>query len=374
MRGRRSGLRWLVAIGLVGAANGFFIGYGLATLLAVAVHILEQAPPPSAVGPIAGVCLALGVIVIALLRERSLAEGEVPSWLLEPPRTALEAELDATVAELAETAGMSERPRVRLVQGIAPNAFVLGDVGGSGAAILVTEPTLERLTAAELRAVLAQELAHFEAGDLRAVALADAIQATVAYLGAFKGRYIWGTGDIFRRSLPLMACLALLALVIHLLPRETAETIETVTGIGLLVVFYISWEFGRRWEASITKAGRRFLVATFQFGLWLGLLGPLSLAEAVLAWPTVIFLSRLLSRKRVYAADARAVALTGDKEALRGALAALAPVEEVPVGGGFDHLRFSLFATPRASTRYRAMVERLTGTHPSAEQRIAHLG
>jgi Zn-dependent protease with chaperone function len=89
-------------------------------------------------------------------------------------------------------------------------------------------------------------------------------------------------------------------------------------------------------------------MAIFQFALWMSLFGLMTLVEALLAWPTVFVLSRLLSRSRVFAADRRAVELTGDPAGLREALEALAPVE-------------------------RGIAERVTGTHPSAARRIERL-
>lgn len=127
------------------------------------------------------------------------------------------------------------------------------------------------------------------------------------------------------------------------------------------------------WSTPLIRVFKRSWIAMVQLALWLSLLGPLSLIEAVLAWPTVFALSRLLSRSRVFAADRRAVELTGDPGGLRAALEALAPIECEPSGTHFDRLRFSLFATPRARSRYRSWVERVTGTHPSAARRIRRL-
>jgi heat shock protein HtpX len=115
-------------------------------------------------------------------------------------------------------------------------------------------------------------------------------------------------------------------------------------------------------------------MAIFQFALFVALLGTLTLVDALLAWPTIFALSRLLSRSRVFAADRRAIELTGDPAGLRDALEAVAPVEREIAEDHFARLRFSLFATPRARSGYRSWVERVTGTHPSAKRRIARLG
>jgi len=372
VRGRK-GVGWLALIMLVGAANGFFLGLSLGTLLAVLLRGLERAPAPPYVGLVAGGCLALAVIAVASLRERALAEREVPAWVLDPPQTAREAALEAVAAELAHRAKLAEDPRVRIVEGSDPNAFTLGERGDGGASIMLTEGALV-LPAREIRAVLAQQIAHIVAGDLRTVALADAVQATVAYLGDLKGRWIWDIGRVWRRTAMLLAFLLPATLIYKAIPQGPQETISVVIGIGVMVVLWFNWERGLKWDQPLVRVGRSYLMTVCQLALWLGLLGPMSLIEAVLAWPTVIALSSLLSRKRVYAADKLAAALTGDAPALRAALAATASVEETPAGDRrFDRLRFSLFATPRARTRYRALVERLTATHPTAERRIAKL-
>jgi Zn-dependent protease with chaperone function len=364
---------WLALIALIGAANGFFLGLGLGALLGVLLRALERAPAPTDVGLIAGGCLALAVIVISLLRERALAEREVPTWVLHPPRTAHEAALERVTAELARKAGLAESPRVRLIEGRDPNAFTLGERSDDGVAIMLTEGAL-KLPACEVRAVLAQQIAHIAAGDLRTVALADSVQATVAYLGDVKGRWIWDTGQVIRRVVPLLVVLALATLGYQAIPEGPRETISVVIGLGIVVVIWLNWELGKKWNQPLLTAGRRYLVAVGQLGLWLSLLGPMSLAEALLAWPTVYFLARCLSRDRVYAADQFAVTLTGDAGALRDALVAVATIEDAPAADErFDRLRFSLFATPRARTRYRAMVEQFWGTHPPVECRIAKL-
>lgn len=371
VRGRWRERGLLVAIGAVGAANGFFLGLTLAALLAIAAQSAERAPPPSLVATVAGAAIALAVLAVAVLRERSLAEREVPSWALDPPRTGLERDWESVVAELADATGLAAAPRLRFVEGAAPNAFALGD-SDDGTSIMVTEGALERLTPRELLAVLAHEVAHIEAGDLRRVALADSIQATVADLGDLKGRYIWGLGQVLRRSLPVMTCFAAIYPVVWLGTRPRWETPVAVVLFVIAAGIYYGWtELG--WSEPLTRIFKRSCIAVLQLALWLSLFGALTLVEALLAWPTALALSRLLSRSRVYAADRRATDLTGDPASLRDALEALAPLEREPGGDRFDRLRFSLFATPRARSGYRAWVERVTDTHPSAERRIARL-
>jgi Zn-dependent protease with chaperone function len=321
---------------------------------------------------IGGAGAALSVLVVAVLRERSLAEREVPSWALDPPRAALERDWESVVAELAAAACLAAAPRLRFIEGEVPNAFSLGDLDGEGAFIMVTEAALVCLTPREMLAVLAHEVAHIEAGDLRAVALADSIQATVADLSGFKGRYLWGPRLILRRSLPVFACLAALWPIIRLASQPAWEGPVGFVFFVIAAIVYYGWtELG--WSRPITRVAKRAWIAIFQFALWLGMFGLLTLVEALLAWPTVFTLSRLLSRSRVFAADRRAVELTSDPGGLRDALETLASVEREPAEERFDRLRFSLFVTPRARSRYRSLVERIAGTHPSASRRIGRL-
>ena len=369
-RWRERGL--LVAIGAVGASNGFFLGLTLAGLLALFMQVAEWTPPPADVAPIGGAAAALAVLAVATLRELSLAEGEVPSWALDPPRTALEGDWEAVVHELAAAADLTPAPRLRFVEGEVPNAFSLGDSDGEGASIMVTAGALERLSSREMLAVLAHEVAHIEAGDLRVVAFADSIQAAVAGLGELKGRYIWGPRLILRHGLPAAACMGAAALFVLLASQAALKGVMGFLGFVALVVVVIGWE-DHGWAQPIIRFAKRSWMAMFQFALWMSLFGLMTLVEALLAWPTVFALSRLLSRSRVFAADRRAIELTGDPAGLREALEALAPVERGIAEAHFRRLRFSLFSTPRPRSGYHAWVERVTGTHPSAARRIERL-
>jgi Zn-dependent protease with chaperone function len=368
-RWRERGL--LTVIGAVGASNGFFLGLTLATLLALFLRIAETAPPPADAGPIGGAVAALAVVAVAAMRPLSLVDREAPPWDLEPPPTALEARWETLVGELAATAGLAPAPRLRFVGGEIPNAFAVGD--RDGASIVVTTAALERLAPRELLAVLAHEVARIEAGDLRAVAFADSVQATVASLAELKGRYLWGPRLILRHGLPAVACMGAAALFVLLATRPALNGVMGSLGFVVALVVYIGWQ-DLGWADPIKRFAKRSWMAIFQFAIWMSLFGLMTLVEAILAWPTVLVLSRLLSRSRVFAADRRAVELTGDPGGLRDALEALAPVERRIAELHFGGLRFSLFATPRPPSAYRAWVERVTGTHPPTARRIERLG
>lgn len=84
------------------------------------------------------------------------------------------------------------------------------------------------------------------------------------------------------------------------------------------------------WFWTLFKVALRSWRGLLQLFLFCTFFGWLSLVEAALAWPTSYAIARLLSRQRVYAADARAIELTGEPEALAGALEAVRWVERLP--------------------------------------------
>lgn len=86
----------------------------------------------------------------------------------------------AMVRELAGLAGVVP-PRLFLVEASAANAFVVGRASRR-AALVVTSGILRLLDEAELRAVLAHELAHVLRGDMLPATLAAALGGLLAWL------------------------------------------------------------------------------------------------------------------------------------------------------------------------------------------------
>jgi Zn-dependent protease with chaperone function len=137
------------------------------------------------------------------------------------------------------------------------------------------------------------------------------------------------------------------------------------TGLNLLlVVLFVAW-LAALWDAA--KRSWRGLVQLFIFTSFLG---PLSLAEWLLAPPTAFFLSRLVSRARIHEADARSVELTKDRAALLSALGKLEFVERAEPREELVGRRFSLFVCSRPQSGYRALLAHLYATHPSIASRI----
>lgn len=105
-------------------------------------------------------------LVLAMSRAQPLAEREAPG-------------LHRMVAELAERAGIP-RPRLYLIPEANPNAFATGRNPRHGV-VAVTAGILDMLTARELRAVLAHEIAHIKNRDILVSSIAAAMASLITY-------------------------------------------------------------------------------------------------------------------------------------------------------------------------------------------------
>jgi Zn-dependent protease with chaperone function len=356
----------MVGLGAIGFANGFFLAFGLYGLLAAVLHLIGATPPSLGLGILAGILAGTGVDGSAALRARNAYLAELGTWPHAGPGVDVAAWKTAA-SELAGRSELESAPTVRFAPGIAPNALVVAP-RGLQPAIVVTEGLAAELSSAQQYAVLAHEVAHLEAGDLRATGFADAIWQIVGDLSEARGRLLWGPGRIFAALLPVIAIGLLGALLLPLAPESSASPQLGQVLLGLAIAIA-----GLYWILVLLGAVLASWQAFLQLFVYCTFFGPLNLIEAVLAWPTMLALSRLFSRTRVYAADARAVELTAEPEALIGALEAVEWVERSPAEAEFGRLRFSLFAAPPPPDRYLALIAWATGTHPSATRRIAKI-
>ena len=356
----------LAGLGTIGFANGFFLAFGLYGLLAAVLHLIGVTPPSLGLGIGAGILAGAGVDGSAALRARSPYLAGLATW----PHPAPGVDADAWQAAASELAGRSElasAPTVRFTPGRAPNALAVAP-RGLQPAIVVTEGLAAELSPAQQYAVLAHEVAHLEAGDLRAAGFADAIWQIVGDLSDARSRLLWGPGRILAAMLPVIVIGLLGALLLPLAPENSGPPQLGHVLLGLAIAVAALY-----WILVLLGAVLASWQAFLQLFVYCTFFGPLNLIEAVLAWPTMLALSRLFSRTRVYAADARAVELTAEPEALIGALEAVEWVERSPAETEFGRLRFSLFAAPPPPGRYLALIAWLTGTHPSATKRIARI-
>jgi len=363
--GRRSEAL-LIGLCVVAIANGVFLGLSLYGLLAAALNLVGAHAPDLGFALLCGAAAGIAVLARALIQEQALRKGEEGAWRFGPPAGA------PTVAQLSRlvaASSLTRSPALRVLESPDPNAFTVGR-SRDDATIVVTRGLLGRLDERELGAVLAHELAQIEAEDIRAVGFADAVADSIGELGRIKGRVFWGPKKIVADTLPFWlggaALIILTPLVIGLAPESQAASLGgLVLSLGLaLLLLWMLFAFGAVAFASWRGLGQLFLFATF--------FGPMTLIEALLAPPTAVALSRLISRTRIYEGDDRATQLV-DRGALISALAKLERVEREPDRTWLGRLRFSLFVTPREQAGYRAWLEHVTSTHPTVDNRIEEL-
>lgn len=167
---------------------------------------------------------------------------------------------------LAISRGM-RTPRLAVIETEAMNAYASGLTRDKGA-ITVTRGLLNALPPAELRAVLAHELTHIRNGDARLAVIAAIFAGVISLVGEVLMRGIVRGGA-----------------------RRSSSSSRGKGGAGVLVL--------------------------------------VALAVAALAWVLSIALRMALSRNREYLADAGAVELTADPDAMVSALRRIAGQTEM---------------------------------------------
>jgi Zn-dependent protease with chaperone function len=362
LRGRRSDFL-LGGLALVAVANGLLLGLTLYGLLAAALKVVHDKAPPLGYAWLAGAVAAVALLAKSLLQERLLRSDDRADWTPFPtdPR---EHPLVDRFAALVAASSLDRPPRLGWADSAERNAFTVGP-SRDRAAIVLTAGLIEYLSLDELNAILAQQLAHVETEDVKAVGLADAVADSVADLSRAKGRFLWGPKAIFADMSPLLLGSIAGLVFVAVLPQFGADNSGLILlyGVISLILLYNLWQEAKR---SWRGLAQLFLFITF--------LGPTSLVEAALAPPTAIALSRLVSRARVHEADARAVELTKDRAALISALQKL-ETNGSPPDPWLARRRFSLFiaSEPVVEGSYRRWIARLYTTHPSIASRLETL-
>lgn len=357
-RARRSDFM-LAGLLAIAVANGFFLGFTVYGILAAAIKLIHGHAPPFASALLVGAGSAAYLLLVSLRRERRLREGEYQLW--QPlPGAGEEHPLVARLRDLTAATTLPHPPALGYVEADEMNAFVVGR-SREEASIILTSGLIERLDSGELDAVLAQQLAHVEQDDVRAVGFADAIADSIEDLAELRGRVLWGPRTILADVWPVLLVIAAMGVAVEVLPASHAEDILTI--LFVLVVF-----FGllcALWQTALMSW--RGLAQGF---LFLSFFGPLTVAEAILAPPTALLLSRLLSRTRVCEADERAIALTGNPKPLAAALRQLKAVESLGGSPWLGERRYSLFVAPAPEADRRPWLARHLATHPSIESRL----
>lgn len=357
-RARRSNymLAGLLAIAI---ANGFFLGFTAYGILAAAIKLIHGHSPPFGFALLVGAGSAAYLLLVSLQRERRLREGEYELW--QPlPGAEKEHPLFARLRDLTAATTLPHPPALGSVVADEMNAFVVGRSRGE-ASIILTSGLIEGLDPDELDAVLAQQLAHVEQDDVRAVGLADAIADSIEDLAQLRGRVLWGPKTILADVWPVLVVIAAMGVAVEVLPASHAEGILTILFV-LVVFFGLLYAL---WQTALMSW--RGLAQGF---LFFSFFGPLTLAEAVLAPPTAILLSRLLSRTRVCEADERAVVLTGSPKPLATALRRVKAVEGRGGSPWLGGRRYSLFVAPAPEAGRWPWLARYSASHPSIESRL----
>ena len=132
--------------------------------------------------------------IISLLISKPMAKFATGARVIDPPQTADEQWLVATVQRLAEKAGV-EMPEVAVYEG-DPNAFATGAFRNS-ALVAVSTGLLASMTRDEVEAVLGHEMGHVANGDMVTLALIQGVVNTfVIFLARVVGYIVDRT--IFR--------------------------------------------------------------------------------------------------------------------------------------------------------------------------------
>ena len=225
------------------------------------------------------------------------------------------------VERLAIEAGLP-MPRIEIMNTGALNAYAAG-LSPETATIAVTRGLIQSLSPAELEAVLAHEMTHIQNRDVRLMVVAIVMAGGLTFVGEMAGQAFrprsnsgWHVGDISDAGIGL--------------PDLTSSDGEGPVAAGALLVTLVS------------------------IVLAIGLLATVHLFALLSKFA--------ISRSREYMADAGAVELTKNPDALISALMKIS---------GHD-------AVPRVPASLRAMMisnpfEGLFSTHPSISDRIAKL-
>lgn len=200
------------------------------------------------------------------------------------------------------------RPTLYVTDTRAPNAFAVGG-GSDGGALVVDRSLFRLLSAREIEAILAHELAHLEGNDGFAIAMADGV-----------GRSVIGIATV--AALPALLALSGLAAA-------------------------SAWIRGRPSDRSGPFARLHRALAGVLFG----------------GFVLTTLLSRSRSRKREFAADDRAAEVTGDPMALARALRRIERATE-------PTWPLAPFSTHK---RTEDAAERWLSTHPATDERVERL-
>lgn len=246
------------------------------------------------------------------------------------------------VETLAITAGLP-MPRVEIMETGELNAYAAGLTPGSST-VAVTRGLLQTLDADELEAVLAHEMTHIKNRDVRLMVVALIFAGGISFLGDLV-RSLFGRGD------------------------------DATSGNGGVVYYGGSWNggSGSSWGAEGVSGASGDGGGDNAGSLAIGVMAA---AIAFVAAMIIMGLAQIfatlcqlaISRSREYMADAGAVELTKNPDALISALRRISGHDDVPLAS--EGLRAMMI-----SRRFEAegALDWLYATHPPIDHRIQSL-
>ncbi|TDH61962.1 hypothetical protein E2C06_14555 [Dankookia rubra] len=308
--------------------------------------------------------MLLGALIWARLagfQRRSAVAAAAADLAARAPREAdaEERQLGNILAELSLAAGLPT-PRLLLVDAAEPNAAAFG-ASHRDAAIIATRGLLERLDRRETQGVAAHLVGSLGGGDLR---LAAAVQAVFGTLGAMVlvfdlpfRRAAWTTlGDLARAVLGLLPAARAGPLTTGLAASTAPESMDQMIRVMSLAE---RWPpLGALLVAPLLPWMLLTLVQKLLVSLWM---------LFVFGWPL-----GLLWRARRYLADAVAVQLLRDPEALAGALRRI-DADGLPPGGALQELGFFHAPQHDAAKGFRARASMVAALTPAPGRRLARL-
>jgi Zn-dependent protease with chaperone function len=298
---------------------------------------------------------------LAGFHHRSAIEAAAADLAARAPREAdaEERQLGNILAELSLAAGLPT-PRLLLVDAAEPNAAAFG-ASHRDAAIIATRGLLERLDRRETQGVVAHLVGSVGSGDLR---LAAAVQAVFGTLGAMVlvfdlpfRRAAWTTlGDLIRAILGRLPVARAERLSAGLAAGTAPDSMDQMLKVMSLVE---RWPpLGALLVAPLLPWMLLTLVQKLLVSLWM---------LFVFGWPL-----GLLWRARRYLADAVAVQLLRDPEALAGALRRI-DAGGLPPGGALQELGFFHAPQQGAAKGFRARASMVAALTPGIGKRLTRL-
>jgi heat shock protein HtpX len=167
---------FMVVVGLIGIAAGYFIGFGWW-------------------GLVIAIVLSGGLAFFSYWKADSIALAVSRAHPADPEQYR---RLHNLVEGLCIAAGLP-KPRVYVIDDPAPNAFATGR-NPKHAAVAVTTGLLEKLNRVELEGVIAHELSHIRNYDILVSTLAVTLVGAVALLTDMSIRMLWWNGGRVSRE------------------------------------------------------------------------------------------------------------------------------------------------------------------------------